>query len=56
LDFSAGRRFAAKEMLWLNREKSTTQPLAPGAVLADLDLVPASSDESSDTLATSPGS
>lgn len=39
LDFSAGRRFAANEMLWLNREESALHHLAKGSVLSAVDLL-----------------
>ncbi len=39
LDLSAGRRFAANEMLWLNREESPLQTLAKGYVLSAVDLL-----------------
>ena len=42
LDFSAGRRFAANEMLKLTREKKEANQLAPGAVLTSVDLMSAS--------------
>jgi len=38
LEFSAARRFAANEMLWLNRNDMKSEPLAPAAVLSAVDL------------------
>lgn len=38
LDFSAARRFAANEILWLNRNEWKSEPLAPAAVLSAVDL------------------
>jgi len=38
LDFSTGRRFAANEILWLNRDELKSEQLAPAAVLSSGDL------------------
>jgi len=42
LDFSAARRFAANEILWLNRDELSAEQLAPAAVLSAVDLTQAS--------------
>ena len=39
LDFSAARRFAANDILWLSREELRAEPLASGVVLASVDLM-----------------
>jgi Ribosomal protein L11 methyltransferase (PrmA) len=39
LDFSAARRFAANDILWLSREELRAESLAPGVVLASVDLI-----------------
>jgi SAM-dependent methyltransferase len=41
LDFSSGRRFAANEILWLNREDCKVERLAQGAVLSSVNLATA---------------
>ena len=41
LDFSAGRRFAANEILWLNRKELKTERLATGSVISAVDLMTA---------------
>ena len=41
LDFSAGRRFAANEMLWLRREELMAERLATGTVVSAADLTTA---------------
>ncbi len=41
LDFSAGRRFAANEILWLNRGELKVERLGPGAALSAIDLTTA---------------
>jgi SAM-dependent methyltransferase len=41
LDFSAGRRFASNEILWLNREELKAKRLAAGGVISALDLMAA---------------
>lgn len=41
LDLSSARRFAANEMLWLNREELKTERLAAGSVIAALDFMTA---------------
>jgi SAM-dependent methyltransferase len=39
LDFSAGRRFAANKILWLNNEELKPRLLAAGSVLSAIDLM-----------------
>ena len=39
IDFSAARRFAANDILWLSREELRAEPLASGVVLASVDLM-----------------
>jgi len=41
LDFSSARRFAANEILWLNREECKAERLAQGAVLSSVNLTTA---------------
>ena len=41
LDFSAGRRFAANEILWLSREELNAERLAEGSVISTVDLMTA---------------
>lgn len=41
LDYSAARRFAANEILWLDREEMKAQRLGRGAVLTEVDLLTA---------------
>ncbi len=41
LDFSSGRRFAANEILWMNREECKTERLAAGSALSSVDLMTA---------------
>ncbi len=41
LDFSSARRFAANEILWLNRQELKTERLAAGGVISALDLMTA---------------
>lgn len=42
LDLSAGRRFAANEILWLNREELNAERLGSGLMLSNMDLMTAS--------------
>src|SRR4029079_11636152 len=39
IDFSAARRFAANDILWLSREELRAEPLASGVALASVDLM-----------------
>jgi 2-polyprenyl-3-methyl-5-hydroxy-6-metoxy-1,4-benzoquinol methylase len=41
LDFSSARRFAANEILWLNRDELTAERMSTGGVVSALDLMAA---------------